>query len=241
MLPLDGMLTYPPPSGRAYTGAMNERISTHTWARAKVAYLAGETAVGICQRLGISRSAFFAAAQAGGWRRADQATGMETSGDGLTPPGEALPCVDLAETAMARASDAVMGGRLLEAQGWTRLAGELRRLAMEEAGQDSWTETLGHTIDQEAHGHYMAHKLAEAPDSSDSVDSEWTPISAVTHEDRSPICSEPDSVDYPPQTGLHTPAALPRTFEDMQLRVKTEATKMERRDRACGALAAGGP
>ena len=39
---------------------------SRTWARAKVAYLAGETAVGICQRLGISRSAFFAAAQAGG-------------------------------------------------------------------------------------------------------------------------------------------------------------------------------
>jgi hypothetical protein len=34
---------------------MNERISTYTWARAKAAYLAGETAVGICQRLGISR------------------------------------------------------------------------------------------------------------------------------------------------------------------------------------------
>jgi hypothetical protein len=218
-----------------------DSIGTERWARARAAYLAGETAAVVCRRFKLGRSAFFAAAQAGGWRRTDRTVSDHPTGDAPGPVGEALPCIDLAETAMARASDAVMGGRLHEAQCWTRLAGELRRLAREETACDSWTETLGHTIDQEAHGHYMADKLAETPDSPDSLDSERTPVSAVTYETRSPIRAEPDSLDYPPQTGLHAPAALPRTFEDMPVWVKAEAAKMERRDRACGALAAGGP
>lgn len=193
---------------------MTDRITTDAWARAKIAYLAGETAGGVCARFRIGRSAFFAAAQAGGWLRRDQAAGRGAEGGGASetsaPPGEALPCVDLAEAAMARASDAVMNGRLHEAQGWTRLAAELRRLALEETGQETWREALGHTIDQEAHGHYMADRLADAPDSPDSL---RTPDVAVTCRDYSVIRAEPDSVDCPPHTGLRTTAALAQSSD----------------------------
>ena len=216
---------------------MTDRIGTERWARAKAAYLAGETAGTVCTHFRIGRSAFFAAAQAGGWRRSDQAAGGDIAEERPAPPGEALPCIDLADAAMARASDAVMGGRLSEAQGWTRLAGELRRLALQETGQESWVDTLGHAIDQEAHGHYMADRLTEqaprTPDSGpDSPDSSWTPVSAATHENNSDIGAEPDSVDCPAQTGLRTASALPRNLEDMHACVQVEAARMEQSDRA---------
>lgn len=228
---------------------MTGRITTSTWARAKAAYLAGETAGAVCGRFRIGRSAFFAAAQTGGWRRTDRVASADAADAEPAAPGEALPCVDLAEAAMARASDAVMGGRLYEAQGWTRLAAELRRLALQECGQDSWTETLGHVIDQEAHGHYMADKLAEAavdqillsdsgPDSPDSL---RTPVSAITHENNTLIAAGPDSVDYPTQTGLLASTALPRTFDSMAAWAELEIAKLEARDRGALRHTGGGP
>jgi hypothetical protein len=212
---------------------MNEKIPTHLWARARAAYQAGETAGAVCARFRIGRSAFFAAAQAGGWRRADQGRDdPATEDEAPDPVGEALPSIDLAETAMARASAAVMAGRLHEAQGWTRLAGELRRMAADEVGHTAWVRTLSRTMDAEANGRVMADRLAAADSKPDSPDSSRTPIFAAIDWKDMVIGAGLDSVDCPGRSGLLASTALPRRFDEMRAWVETEAAKLEARERA---------
>jgi hypothetical protein len=211
-------------------------INTDTWSRARAAYLAGDTAGSVCRRFRISRSAFFSAAQTGGWRRADRASGETEEAEPTPPaPGEALPCVDLAEAAMARASEAVMNGRLHEAQGWTRLAAELRRMAQEETGRSNWSEALGAAIDAEALGRVVADQLAlTSPAKPDSPDSHRTPEIAVSGCNERITGARPDSPDSSPLTGLQPSTALPRNFDQMTAWAESEIARLEMRQ-------AGGP
>jgi hypothetical protein len=116
------------------------------WEWARDDYLAGESADVVCARHGLSRSRFFERAKAEGWRRRDRA---ETRGDLYDDEAEHLwveealdrapsPAYALARRAWARAERAVLMNRRTDAQGWVRLARDLRKLAMEEEGVLTW-------------------------------------------------------------------------------------------------------
>ncbi len=214
------------------------------WSRARAAYLAGDTAADVCRRFGIGRSAFFAAARAGGWRRADAAAALPAPDGEATPPApsEARPCFDLAEAALARASEAVMAGRLHEARGWTRLVGELRRLSVQETGQQDWADTVGEVSRHEEAGRRIAAHMApesgtpepgtseygtpgsgesesgasESGAADSSVDSSRTPIPGITHCSKRLIVSRPDSVDSPLRPGLFASATPRLTYEQVR-------------------------
>jgi hypothetical protein len=221
---------------------MSERTShdmQRAWTRARAAYLAGDTAAEVCRRFGIGRSAFFAAARAGGWRRADAAAALPAPDGEATPPvpQEARPCFDLAEAALARASQAVMAGRLHEAQGWTRLVGELRRLSVQETGQPDWAETVGEVGRHEEAGRRIAAHMALEPGAGDSetldfgasesgasepgaadssVDSLRTPIPVLTRCKKRLIVERPDSVDSPFRSGLFASTTPRLTYEQVR-------------------------
>ena len=102
------------------------------WAHAEKAYRTGASAPDICSHYGLSLSTFRHRAKREGWRR----------GDFTADPGayhldddtvhETLDAAALAEAAWRAASEAVRTGRLRQAQGWTRLARELRLQAAAE-------------------------------------------------------------------------------------------------------------
>ena len=108
------------------------------WEQAREDYLCGMTAADVCRRHGVSRSQFYAQARAGGWRRADQTATPAP----LDDDAGARPTRELAGDALRRAASALALGRLGEARGWTRLASDLRALAVQETGSDSWAYAL---------------------------------------------------------------------------------------------------
>jgi hypothetical protein len=99
----------------------------------------------ICARYGLGRSAFFARAQAGGWRKRDTAHGPPDY-DLIEPPDRPPQPARLRQTmaaeAMDRADQALRLGRLNEVKGWLRVVKELRRFTCEEAGVATWREAL---------------------------------------------------------------------------------------------------
>ncbi|MDP9104007.1 MAG: hypothetical protein M3N05_08395 [Pseudomonadota bacterium] len=126
--------------------------SPSLWEAARRDYLAGSTAGEICARYGIGRTAFYARAQAGGWRRRDVDHGPPQY-DIIEPPDRAPQAARsrqaMAADAMDRADQALRLGRLGEVRGWVRVAAELRRMAAEEAGVETWRETLQDALERE--------------------------------------------------------------------------------------------
>lgn len=117
------------------------------WEWARDDYLAGEAADVVCERHRLSRSQFFERARREGWLRRDrprsasepaydaqaEAAFVEDALDRPAPSAYALY-----RRAWARAERAIAMNRRVEAQGWTRLARDLRKLACEEAGGRPW-------------------------------------------------------------------------------------------------------
>jgi hypothetical protein len=126
--------------------------SPSVWEAARRDYLAGSTAGEICARYGLGRTAFYARAQAGGWRRRDVDHGPPQY-DIIEPPDRAPQAARsrqaMAADAMDRADQALRLGRLGEVRGWVRVAAELRRMAAEEAGVETWRETLQDALERE--------------------------------------------------------------------------------------------
>jgi hypothetical protein len=147
---------------------MRHLIPLDVWARARAAYEMGDAAAQVCRRLGIGRTAFFAAAKAGGWRRRDQPDAAEAGSGSAEPLGDARPATELAEHAMARASAAILAGQLHEAQGWTRLAQTLRQLAVQDGEQANWRRTLDEAMTEDEVGELAGFRLADdEPDFAD--------------------------------------------------------------------------
>ena len=119
------------------------------WEAARDDYLAGASASVVCERHGLSRSRFFERAKAEGWRRQDRAeeqSAHEAEADAaflfeaLERP--AASAYVLARRAWAMAELALSRRRRLEAQGWVRLARDLRKMAVEEAGGVTWARVV---------------------------------------------------------------------------------------------------
>ena len=126
--------------------ASNAHAPSH-WERAREDYLCGDTAAEVCARYGLSRSQFYAHARTGGWRKADQPGAFAQPFAGPPEPepddgAPAPPTPDLAAEALRQGARAIAGGRLREAQGWVRLAAQLRTLAMQETHAQTWVGVL---------------------------------------------------------------------------------------------------
>jgi transposase-like protein len=122
---------------------MKHRIDDKTWLAAGEAYLKGGKVTDICRRYGVSRSQFYVKADALGWRQPDEPA---TDGD---LPERARPAVEMADHALAKACAAIDAGKLDEARGWTALAAQLRRMAMEEEGAITWRGAVLNADDRE--------------------------------------------------------------------------------------------
>ena len=112
-------------SGRAFAGDA-------VWAHAQEAYRCGASGPDVCAHYGLSLSTFRARARREGWRRGDlsQDPGAYHADDDTVH--ETLDAPAMADAAWRAASEAVRKGRLREAQGWTRLARDLRLQAQAE-------------------------------------------------------------------------------------------------------------
>ena len=107
--------------------------SPETWAQARAAYLAGDTAEAVSARFGVSESALRKRAREEGWRRADQPDPEPLDiedPDAFDP--DAVESVD--EGAMIRLAEARMAfamrrGRVSEALRWGRLSEMIQRRA----------------------------------------------------------------------------------------------------------------
>jgi hypothetical protein len=99
------------------------------WAHAREAYSLGVSAPEVCGHYGLSVSTFRKRARREGWRRGDLSD--DPGAYHLDDPTvhETMDAESLAERAWRAASEAVRLGRLREAQGWTRLALDYRRIA----------------------------------------------------------------------------------------------------------------
>jgi len=109
--------------------------SDDTWALAREAYLAGETAEAVCARFSLGLSVFRDRARRGGWRRCDQAdpgpmpVGPEDDIDFDAGYGE------LAAHALRQLRRTMARGRVSAAAGWMRLHDRLIARAEQEARQ----------------------------------------------------------------------------------------------------------
>lgn len=98
------------------------------WTAIRAGYDAGESAPVLAGQHGVSVSAIRTKARQQHWRRADAPLrAVDVSDPDLL---EARPALQLAETAWKLLSDAVEGGRLVEAVGWFRMHRELRGEAL---------------------------------------------------------------------------------------------------------------
>lgn len=95
------------------------------WSHARREYLAGMTAVSICQRYGVSLSSFRLHARVGGWRRIDQPAGDIAPEAGEYHPDDDVGFADLAEEAFLNIRRALGAGRAAEASSWMRLYDKL--------------------------------------------------------------------------------------------------------------------
>lgn len=185
------------------------------WAEARFAYQHGATAAEICARFRLGRSAFYARVAREGWRRA----GLRRSAEAETeapPPGPARPAIDLAEDAMARATHAIDHGRLAEARGWTRLAADLRQMALQDSDAKSWNEAQDAALAAyERRTATLARKAREhGLDSVDSPDSSPHESPRLSHDTARGIPLRPDSVDCPREVAESTPPRpLPPAYQ----------------------------
>ena len=95
------------------------------WDHARREYLAGMTAVSICQRYGVSLSSFRLHARVGGWRRIDQPASDIAPEPGEYHPDDNVSFADLAEEAFLNIRRALGTGRAAEASSWMRLYDKL--------------------------------------------------------------------------------------------------------------------
>ncbi len=174
---------------------MRHLIPLEVWAQARVAYEMGDAAAQVCRRLGIGRTAFFAAAKAGGWRRRDQpdAVDAEVGPGSAEVLDDARPATELAEHAMARASAAILAGRLHEAQGWTRLAQTLRHLAVQEGEQANWRRTLDEAMTEDEAGELAGFCLAD--DEPDVANGSAPEVSSPTPSNTETITLKPNGAN----------------------------------------------
>ena len=109
--------------------------SPETWAQAREAYAAGQTAETVCARFDLGVSTFKARAKDEGWRRSDQPDPEPIPGD-----LDDLPELDdaaLIALARKRMSAAVQRGLIGEALRWGRMREMIRRHAEREATADA--------------------------------------------------------------------------------------------------------
>ncbi|MBN8527819.1 MAG: hypothetical protein J0M36_01120 [Caulobacterales bacterium] len=99
--------------------------SDSLWDHARREYLAGMTAVSICQRYGVSLSSFRLHARVGGWRRIDQPASDIPPEAGEYHPDDDVSFADLAEEAFLNIRRALGAGRAAEASSWMRLYDKL--------------------------------------------------------------------------------------------------------------------
>lgn len=99
--------------------------SPETWAAARDAYLAGESAESVCVRFDLGLSAFRKRAKAEGWRRVDQADPAPLDPDPDEDEDEDgeddFDAADMARIAWRRVGRAIARGRSAEAARWLRL------------------------------------------------------------------------------------------------------------------------
>ncbi len=100
-------------------------LGGNLWDHARREYLAGVTAVSICQRYGVSLSSFRLHARVGGWRRIDQPAGDVAPEPGEYHPDDNVSFADLAEEAFLNIRRALGAGRAAEASSWMRLYDKL--------------------------------------------------------------------------------------------------------------------
>lgn len=121
------------------------RRSGTVWALARQDYLAGGSAIEVCERHGLNLSTFRWRARKEGWRLKDQSdspddapfsdalsarSAMQIEADGDDPlPDTLAPAVGLADTAWRHADRAIARGRLTEARQWLRVHDHLLRMA----------------------------------------------------------------------------------------------------------------
>jgi hypothetical protein len=201
---------------------MNPPADQSIWAEARIAYLAGATAPEVCTRFGLGRSAFFARASSEGWRRTDMRPRRLDDLDDEEPIGHPRAAIDLVDDAMARATRAIDRGRLREARGWTKLAAELRQLAMQDADRTTWSATIDAYI--EGVGPGVAPRSLEPARLVERPDGRPAASKAITHCSDRGICEDPDSVDDFENVEM-TPAASPSV---------TSSTARERRAEPSG-------
>lgn len=195
--------------------------SEAVWNRARDAYLAGETAAGVCARFGLGLSTFRARARRCGWRRADQPDPfvddpdeqlchlpLDDEGDAPHPVQAGVRnsgAVDLRVSSWRRARRAIDAGDVLEARRWLRLMAELTELARYEA-HDVERLLQQQAPDGDPHD----------PDSADSADSNFRRAS--------PECREstpsPDGAAPPPQSLRDWQAGIAATADQERARLR---------------------
>jgi hypothetical protein len=94
-----------------------------TWVAVRDEYLAGLPAELVAERHGVSLSSVRTHARVEGWRRTDQPSSPPAPRDDpLTDADEELDPADMAELARRHAARAILRGRAVEAERWTRIA-----------------------------------------------------------------------------------------------------------------------
>jgi len=106
-----------------------QRVGETVWAHAREVYSLGAGAPDVCAHYGLSVSTFRKRARREGWRRGDLSDDPGAYHADDYTVHETMDAETLAERAWRSASEAVRLGRLREAQGWTRLAQDYRRIA----------------------------------------------------------------------------------------------------------------
>jgi len=96
------------------------------WAHAREAYRMGASGPDVCAHYSLSLSTFRTRARREGWRRGDMTSDPGAYHADYEVVHETLDAAAMADAAWRAASEAVRQGRLRQAQGWTRLARELR-------------------------------------------------------------------------------------------------------------------
>ncbi|MDI1280729.1 hypothetical protein [Brevundimonas sp.] len=100
-------------------------LGGNIWDHARREYLAGVTAISICQRYGMSLSSFRMHARAGGWRRIDQPACDAPPEAGEYHPDDDVSFADLTDEAFLNIRRALGMGRASEAATWMRLYDKL--------------------------------------------------------------------------------------------------------------------
>lgn len=110
--------------------------STETWDRAREAYLAGETAEGVCARFDLGLRTFHARAAEQGWRRLDQPDPEPFEIDEDAAFEDIVDDAELRSLARTRMALAARRGLVGEALRWARLDEVIARQAQLKARED---------------------------------------------------------------------------------------------------------